>query len=139
MALLARFPEEITRVDLDPTDLGDPELQELLIHLQAGERPSSDLPAHLAAVVAALGASAQELGDDTDPGQAIEIAAQLLRVQGLRDRLGEKRSELARAADGDVSELAVEVERLAKELTTAMTRVERRTVLHGDMERRENE
>ena len=139
MALLARFPEEITRVDLEPTDLGDPELRDLLIHLQAGERPSFDLPAHLAAVAAALGASAQELGDDTDPGQAIEIAAQLLRVQRLRDRLGEKRSELARAADGDVSELAVEVERLAKELTTAMTRVERRTVLHGDMERRESE
>ena len=139
MALLARFPEEIARVDLEPTDLADPDLRDLLIHLQAGERPSSDLPAHLAAVAAALSASALELGEETDPAAAIEIAAQRLRVQRLRDRLGEKRAELARASDGDVAELAVEVERLANELTSAMTRVERRTVLHGDMERRESE
>ena len=139
MALLARFPEEIARVDLDPADLVDPDLRDLLIHLQAGERPSIDLPAHLAAVAAALGASAQELGDETDPGQTIEIAAQRLRVQRLRGRLEEKRAEIARATSGDVAELAVEVERLATQLTAAMTRVERRTVLHGDMERRENE
>ena len=61
------------------------------------------------------------------------------RLQRLRDRLGEKRAELANAPVGDVTELAVEVDHLANELTAAMTRMERRTVLHGDMERRESE
>ncbi len=139
MALLTRFPEEIARVDLEPTDLVDPDLRALLTHLQAGRRPSTDLPAHLAAVVAALSAYAQELGEEADPGQAIEMAAQRLRVQRLRDRLGEKRAALARAEDGDVAELAVEVEQLANELVTAMARVERRTVLQGDTERKESE
>ncbi len=139
MALLTRFPEEIARVDLEPTDLADPDLRALLSHLQAGKRPSSDLPAHLAPVVAALSAYAQELGEEADPGQAIEIAAQRLRVQRLRDRLGEKRAALARADDGNVAELAVEVEQLANELVAAMARVERRTVLHGYTERREGE
>ncbi len=139
MALLARFPEEIARVELDPTDLADPDLRAFLTHLQAGKRPISDLPAHLAATAAALSASAQELGDEADPGQAIEIAARRLRVQRLRDRLGEARAKLARGADGDVTELAAEVDHLASELVTAMTQVERRTVLHGDTRRRENE
>ncbi|HET7699452.1 MAG TPA: DNA primase [Candidatus Limnocylindria bacterium] len=139
MALLTRFPEEIARVDLEPDDLADPDLRDLLIHLQAGERPSSDLPAHLAAVAAALGASAHEPSDEMDPGQAIEIAAQRLRVQRLRDRLGEARARLARADDKDVTELAVEVERLATDLQTAMARMDRRTVLRADMERRESE
>ncbi len=139
MALLTRFPEEIARVDLEPDDLADPDLRDLLTHLQAGERPSSDLPAHLAAIAAALGASAHEPSDEMDPGQAIEIAAQRLRVQRLRDRLGEARARLARADDHDVTELAVEVERLATDLQAAMARMERRTVLRADMERRENE
>jgi len=139
MALLMRFPEEVARADLDPTDLSDPDLRALFEHLQAGERTSSDLPAHLAAIAAALSATAQELGQENDPGQAIEIASQLLRVQRLRDRLGEKRALLARAADGDVAELATEVEQLANELAAAMGRVERRTVLHGDTERKESE
>ena len=139
MALLTRFPEEIARVDLDPDDLEDPDLRALLRHLQAGERPTSDLPAHLAATAAALGAVAPELGEEADPGQAIEIAAQRLRVQRLRDRLGETRAKLARAADGDVGTLAVEVDRLARELVAAMGRVERRTVLHGETERKESE
>ena len=139
MALLTRFPEEIARVDLVPADLVDPDLRALLTHLQAGKRPFTDVPAHLAAVTAALSAYAQELGEEMDPRQSIEMAAQRLRVQRLRDRLGEKRAALARAEDGDVAELAVEVEQLANELTTAMGRVERRTVLHGDTERRESE
>ena len=139
MALLTRFPEEIARVDLEPSDLVDPDLRALLTHLQAGKRPSSDMPAHLAAVTAALSAYAQELGEDAEPGQAIEMAAQRLRVKRLQERLGEKRAALARAEDGDVAELAVEVEQLATELTAAMGRVERRTVLHGDTERRESE
>lgn len=139
MALLVRFPEEIARVDLEPGDLVDPDLRALLTHLQAGDRSPSDLPAHLAAVAAALGASAQGPGEEADPGQAIEIAAQRLRVQRLRDRLEQVRAEFARARDGETGTLAVEVERLATKLVTAMARVERRTVLHGVMERKENE
>jgi DNA primase len=139
MALLTRFPEEIARVDLVPDDLADPDLRALLKELQAGKRPSSDLPAHLAATAAALGAAAPELGDETDPRQAIEIAAQRLRVQRLRVRLGETRAKLAQLADGDVTALAAEVGRLATDLEAAMARVERRTVLHGDTERREGE
>ena len=139
MALLTRFPEEIARVDLVPDDLADPDLRALLTHLQAGDRSLSDLPAHVAAVAAALSASAQGPGEEADPGQAIEIAAQRLRVQRLRDRLGEARALLARAADGDVGTLAVEVERLATLLAIAMARVERRTVLHGETARRESE
>jgi DNA primase len=139
MALLVRFPEEIARVDLEASDLVDPGLRALLTHLQAGDRSPSDLPAHLAAVAAALSASAQGPGEEADPGQAIEIAAQRLRVQRLRDRLEQVRAELARARDGEMGTLAVEVERLATELVTAMGRVERRTVLHGETERKENE
>jgi DNA primase len=139
MALLTRFPEEIARVDLVPDDLVDPDLRALLTHLQAGARSPSDMPAHLATLAVALSASAQELGDEADPGPAIEIAAQRLRVQRLRDRLGEARAELARASDGDAAELAVEVEQLASELSVAMGQAERRTVLHGETERRESE
>ena len=139
MALLVRFPEEIARVDLEPDDLVDPDLRALLTHLQAGDRSLSDLPTHLAAIAAALSASAQGPGEEADPGQAIEIAAQRLRVQRLRDRLEHVRAELARVGDGDVGKLALEVEQLATELVTAMARVQRRTVLHGGTERKENE
>ena len=93
----------------------------------------------MAATAAALGAAAPELGEETDPRQAIEIAAQRLRVQRLRVRLGETRAKLAQLADGDVTALAAEVGRLATDLEAAMARVERRTVLHGDTERREGE
>ena len=139
MALLVRFPEEIARVDLEPDDLVDPDLRALLTHLQAGDRSLSDLPTQLAATAAALSASAQGPGEEADPGQAIEIAAQRLRVQRLRDRLEHVRAEFARVGDGDVGKLALEVEQLATELVTAMARVQRRTVLHGGTERKENE
>ena len=139
MALLTRFPEEIARVDLDPDDLVDPDLRALLIHLQAGDRSPSELPAHLAAIAAALSATAQGPSEEADPGQAIEIAVQRLRVQRLRDRLEQVRAELAAAKDEDLQELAQEVDRLATEMTAAMARVERRTVLHGETERRESE
>jgi len=139
MALLTRYPEEIARADLIADDLVTPELRELLKFLQSGQRPSSDLPAHLAATAAALGAIAPELGEEADPGQVIEIAARRLRVQTLRDHLGEARAKLAQATGGDASALAVEVERLGGELDLAMARVERRTVLHGDTLRSESE
>ena len=140
MALLSRFPEEIARVDLVPDDLDSPELRDLLNHLRSGKRPFTDLPAHLAATAAALGAVAPELGEAADPGQAIEIAAQRLRERRLRDRLGEARAKLARVEDGSAEALGEEVARLANDLAAVMARVERRTVLQGESgERRENE
>src|SRR5437899_7177040 len=87
MALLIRYPEEIARADLAPTDLVDPLLRALYEQLQAGN-PDSDLPAHLAALAAALGVNAPELDEQTDPGQVIEIAARKLRVENWRRRLG---------------------------------------------------
>jgi len=132
MALLTRYPEEIARADLIADDLVTPELRELLKFLQSGQRPSSDLPAHLAATAAALGAIAPELGDEADPGQVIEIAARRLRVQTIKDHLGEARAKLAQATGGDASALAIEVERLGGELDLAMARVERRTVLNSE-------
>ena len=139
MALLTRYPEEIARLDLVPDDLESPELRDLLSYLQSGNGSLSEPPAHLAATVAALGASAPELGEETDPGQVIEIAARMLRVQTLRHRLGTARAALARADGGDVGALAEQVERLGAEFNSAQRTLERRTVLHDDIERKENE
>jgi DNA primase len=137
MALLTRYPEEIARADLAPTDLVDPDLRALYEQLQAGKRPDSDLPAHLAALAAALGANAPELGDETDPGQVIEIAALRLRVDNVQRRLGEARVQLAHA-DGDVGGLDGEIARMGEELERLMKRRERRTVLHSELEREED-
>ena len=131
--------DELRAVVGDAHVLVDPDLRALLTHLQAGDRSLSDLPAQLAATAAALSASAQGPGEEADPGQAIEIAAQRLRVQRLRDRLEHVRAEFARVGDGDVGQLGLEVQQLATELVAAMARVQRRTVLHGGTERRENE
>jgi DNA primase len=137
MALLTRYPEEIARADLAPTDLVDPHLRALYEQLQAGKRPDSDLPAHLAALAAALGANAPELDDQTDPGQVIEIAALHLRVENLRRGLQDTRVQLARA-EGDVGGLDGEVARMGEELQRLMKRQERRTVLRGELEREED-
>jgi DNA primase len=137
MALLMRFPEDTARADLAPSDFADPDLRALFELLQAGKRPGSDLPAQQAATVAALGASAPELGEDVDAGQAIEISALHLREQNLRHRLGEVRVKLARA-EGDVGGLDGEVARLGEELDALMKRRERRTVLRSDLEREED-
>jgi DNA primase len=137
MALLTRYPEEIARADLAPTDLVDPLLSALYEQLQAGRRPEADLPAHLAALAAALGANAPELDEQTDPGQVIEIAARNLRVENLRRRLGEARVQLARA-EGDVGGLDGEISRMGEELDELMKRRERRTVLHSELEREED-
>jgi DNA primase len=137
MALLTRYPEDISRADLAPTDLVDPLLRELHEQLQAGKRPDSDLPAHLAALAAALGANAPELDEQTDPGQVIEIAARNLRVENLRRRLGEARVQLARAT-GDVGGLDGEIARMGEELQQLMKVRERRTVLHSELEREED-
>jgi len=137
MALLTRYPEEIARADLAPTDLVDPDLRALYEQLQAGKRPDSDLPAQLAALAAALGANAPELDEQTDPGQVIEIAALRLRVNNVQRRLGEARVQLAHA-DGDVGGLDGEIARMGEELERLMKRRERRTVLHSEPEREED-
>jgi DNA primase len=137
MALLTRYPEEIARADLAPTDLVDPLLRALYEQLQAGKRPDSDLPAQLAALAAALGANAPELDEQTDPGQMIEIAALRLRERNLRRRLEDARGELARA-EGDVGGLDGEIARMGEELQQLMKRRERRTVLHSELEREED-
>jgi DNA primase len=137
MALLTRYPEEIARADLAPTDLVDPLLRDLYEQLQAGKRPDSDLPAQLAALAAALGANAPELDEQTDPGQVIEIAALRLRVDNVQRRLGEARVQLAHA-DGDVGGLDGEIARMGEELERLMKRRERRTVLHSELEREED-
>ena len=137
MALLTRYPEEIARADLAPTDLVDPLLRALYEQLQAGKRPDSDLPAHLAAFAAALGANAPELDEQTDPGQVIEIAALRLRERNVQRRLGEARAQLARA-DGDVGGLDGEIARMGEELEQLMKRRERRTVLRSELEREED-
>ncbi|TMB98719.1 MAG: toprim domain-containing protein, partial [Chloroflexi bacterium] len=130
IALLIRYPEEIARADLAPTDLVDPLLRALYEQLQAGKRPDSDLPAQQAALAAALGANAPELDEQTDPGQVIEIAARNLRVENLRRRLGDAREQLARA-EGDVGGLDGEIARMVEDLDQLMKRRERRTVLHS--------
>jgi DNA primase len=137
MALLTRYPEEIARADLAPTDLVDPDLRTLYEQLQAGKRPDSDLPAHLAALAAALGANAPELDEQTDPGQVIEIAALRLRETNVQRRLGEARVQLAHA-EGDVGGLDGEIARMGEELERLMKRRERRTVLRSELEREED-
>lgn len=137
MALLTRYPEEIARADLAPTDLVDPDLRTLFEQLQAGKRPDSELPAQLAALAAALGANAPELDEQTDPGQVIEIAALRLRETNVQRRLGEARVQLAHA-EGDVGGLDGEIARMGEELERLMKRRERRTVLRSELEREED-
>jgi DNA primase len=131
MALLIRFPEEATRTDLAPGDLDDPDHRAMFEWLRAGKHPTSDLPAHLAAKAAALGASAPELEGEVDVVQAIEIAALGLRERNLRRRLRNAQGELVRANGGDVGAVDVEVAQLANELAELMHRRERHTVLHA--------
>jgi DNA primase len=131
MALLIQFPEEAARADLAPSDFDDPDLRALYEQLKAGKHPNSDLPAHLAALAAALGASAPEHGEEADVAQMIEIAALNLRVQNLRHRLEEAGASLRRGGEGDHGALDGEVAQLAVELTKLMRRRERRTVLHA--------
>ncbi|MBI3521981.1 MAG: DNA primase [Chloroflexi bacterium] len=134
MAELALFPEEAARIDLAPEDLSDPDHRAIFEHLSAG-RPAADLPAHLAATLAALGADAPEHEAATDTGHAIEIVALRLREQNLRRRLGEKRAELARASDDEAGRLSDEIAHLADELDRTMKARDRDTVLRpGDME-----
>jgi len=133
MAQLVQFPEEAARVDLAPDDLSDHEHRAIFEHLR-GKRPTADFPAHLAATVAALGATGAEPASEVDAGRAIEIAALRLRVQNLRHRLVEARGKLARATGGDVGALDDEVARLVEALDAAMKRQQESTVLRNEME-----
>jgi DNA primase len=131
MALLIRFPEEAARTDLAPGDLDDPDHRAMFNWLKAGKHSTSDLPAHLAAKAAALGATAPEPEGEVDAVQAIEIAALALRERNLRRRLKDAQGELARGNGGGVGAVDGEVAQLASELTELMRRRERHTVLHA--------
>lgn len=133
MAQLVQFPEEAARVDLAPDDLSDPEHRAIFEHLR-GKRRTADFPAHLAATVAALGATGAEPASEADAGRALEIAALRLRVQNLRQRLLEARGKLARATGGDVGALDDEAARLVEELDAAMKKQQESTVLRNEME-----
>lgn len=131
MAQLAQFPEEAVRVDLAPEDLAVPEHRAIFEQLR-DRHPASELPAHLAAIVAALGATGAGHGSEADPGRALEIAALRLREQNLRHRLAEARGRLARATGGDVGALDDEVTRIGEELEAVMMRRQGSTVLRAD-------
>ena len=129
MAQLITFPEEAARLDLDPADLADPEHRAIFELLRDG-RSTADLPAHLAALAADLGANAPEPSPAADPGHEIEIVALRLREGNLRRRLGEARAALARS-NGDVGGLDGEVSQLARDLEEVQRQLQRQTVLRS--------
>jgi DNA primase len=129
MAQLTKFPEEAARLDLDPADLADPDHQAIFEQLRGGHS-TADLPAHLAATAATLGAYAPEPGSGADPGHEIEIVALRLREGNLRRRLNDVRAMFARA-DGDVGGLDEEVSRLAHDLEEVQRSLQRSTVLRS--------
>jgi len=131
MALLIQFPEEAARTELAPGDLDDPDHRAMFEWLKAGKHPISDLPAHLAAKAAAVGAFAPELEGEVDVAQAIEIAALSLRERNVRRRMKTAQGQLARGNGGDVGAVDGEVAQLANELAELMRRRERHTVLHA--------
>jgi DNA primase len=137
MALLIRFPEEAAPADLAPSDFDDPDLRALYEQLKAGKHPTSDLPAHLAAIAAALGAAAPDPEDEGDVVQAIEIAALGLRERNLRHLLRDAQARMTRGAEGEAGAMDGEVAHLANELAELMKRRERHTVLHAADERDE--
>jgi DNA primase len=131
MAQLTKFPEEAARLDLDPDDLADPVHRAIFEQLRGGQS-TADLPAHLAATAATLGANAPETGTGSgaDPGHEIEIVALRLREGNLRRRLDDVRAAFARA-DGDVGGLDEEVSHLARELEDVQRSLQRSTVLRS--------
>ena len=129
MAQLTKFPEEAARLDLDPADLVDPVNRAIFEQLRDGQS-TAELPAHLAATAATLGANAPEPGLGADPGREIEIVALRLREGNLRRRLEDVRATFARA-DGDVGGLDEEVSRLAHDLEEVQRSLQRSTVLRS--------
>lgn len=133
MAQLVQFPEDAARVDLAPEDLLDHDHRAIFEHLRA-KRPTADFPAHLAATVAALGATGAEPASEVDAARKLEILALRLKEQNLRRRLDVVRGKLARATEGDVGALDDEVARLAEELVAVQQRRQNSTVLRAEME-----
>ena len=129
MAQLTKFPEEAARLDFDPADLSDPDHRAIFEQLRGGHS-TADLPAHLAATAATLGAYAPEPGSGADPGHEIEIVALRLREGNLRRRFVDVRAALARG-DGDVGGLDEEVSRLARDLEEVQRSLQRSTVLRS--------
>ena len=132
MAQLTKFPAEAARLDFDPADLSDPDHRAIFEQLRGGHS-TADLPAHLAATAATLGAYAPEPGPGgsaADPGHEIEIVALRLREANLRRRFVDVRAALARH-DGDVGGLDEEVSRLARDLEEVQRSLQRSTVLRG--------
>ena len=127
MAQLTKFPEEAARLDFDPADLSDPDHRAIFEQLRGGHS-TADLPAHLAATAATLGAYAPEPGSAADAGREIEIVALRLREGNLRRRFVDVRAALARG-DGDVGGLDEEVSRLARDLEEVQRSLQRSTVL----------
>lgn len=129
MAQLTKFPEEAARLDFDPADLSDPDHRAIFEQLRGGHS-TADLPAHLAATAATLGAYAPEPGSGADRGHEIEIVALRLREGNLRRRFVDVRAALARG-DGDVGGLDEEVSRLARDLEEVQRSLQRSTVLRS--------
>ena len=129
MAQLTKFPEEAARLDFDPADLSDPDHRAIFEQLRGGHS-TADLPAHLAATAATLGAYAPEPGSAADAGREIEIVALRLREGNLRRRFVDVRAALARG-DGDVGGLDEEVSRLARDLEEVQRSLQRSTVLRS--------
>jgi len=127
MAQLARFPEEAARLDLDPKELQDPDHRAAFELLRAGERPGPRFPAHLAAVMAALGASAPSPSDEGDVTRAIAMAVVGIREKNLRRRMGEVQAALLRGSE-DVGQLMDELTTLGDDLARLMRTRERDTV-----------
>ncbi len=128
MAQLLQFPEEAARLDLDPTDLVDPDHRAMYELLRSGERPGPRYPARLAALAAALGASTPTPGDADHAVRGIEMAAARLRAENVRRRLGEVRAALNRGG-GDMVELMDELAILTDRLAQSMRTREQDTVL----------
>ena len=98
MAQLVSFPEEAARVDLAPEDLVGEDHRAISEHLRA-KRPTSDLPAHLAAIVAALGAMGAEPPSEVDAAR--ELRDPRAGPQGTEPAAASGRSaRQARARDG---------------------------------------
>ncbi len=129
MAQLTKFPEEAARLDLDPADLSDPDHRAIFEQLRGGHL-TADLPAHLAATAATLGAYAPEPGSAADAGREIEIVALRLREGNLRRRFVDVRAALARG-EGDLGGLDEEVSRLAHDLEEVQRSLQRSTVLRS--------
>lgn len=128
MAQLLQFPEEAARLDLDPEELADPDHRAIFQLLRAGERPGPGLPAQLAAVVAALGASTPQPVDVDHAARAVERLALRLRAENVRRRMSGVQAALLRGS-GDVGGLMDELTTLSDELAWLMRQQERDTVL----------